>query len=94
MSTTQAELDLMATQIDQLTNNAHQAFPCNVQAGTVFSPGMSLRDWFAGMAMQGPLLSDKIWTSYEFAAREAYAMADAMIEARKKDYIIDRGEGR
>ena len=72
----------------QPINDGGRAFPSTNRLG------MSLRDWFAGMAMQGPLLSDKIWTSYEFAAREAYAMADAMIEARKKDYIIDRGEGR
>jgi hypothetical protein len=86
MSTTQQQIDDGGT-----------AFPSS-QYGFVapdgHTTGMSLRDWFAGMALQGPLLSDKIWTSYEFAAHEAYAMADAMIEARKKDYIIDRGEDK
>jgi hypothetical protein len=82
--TQQEEFELMATQ--QPINDGGTAFPhttVNNMGGFVLQPGMTLRDWFAGMAMQGPLLSDKIWTSYEFAAREAYAMADAMIEARK-----------
>jgi hypothetical protein len=85
MSTTQQPIDDGGT-----------AFPHTHTSslGVSWQTGMSLRDWFAGMAMQGPLLSDKIWTSYEFTAHEAYAMADAMIEARKKDYIIDRGEDK
>jgi hypothetical protein len=85
MSTTQQQIDDGGT-----------AFPHTHTSslGVSWQTGMSLRDWFAGMALQGPLLSDKIWTSYEFAAHEAYAMADAMIEARKKDYIIDRGEDK
>jgi hypothetical protein len=106
MSTTQAELDLMASQIHQLTNGAQQAFPCNVHAGTVLSAGMSLRDWFAGQIagevyttqMDTEQSMEGIYAVYKFdpiaTAKKAYAFADAMIEARKKDYIIDRGEGR
>lgn len=50
--------------------------------------GMSLRDWFAGRAMQGQLSgfwqSEKPhgWSDEEIAA-EAYRIADAMIAARK-----------
>jgi hypothetical protein len=45
--------------------------------------GMTLRDYFAGKAMQTLLLDD----SYDFSdrdliARKAYAFADAMLEAR------------
>lgn len=47
--------------------------------------GMSLRDWFAGMAMQGILAwgSGKSLTP-EQVAEDAYDTADAMIEARKQ----------
>lgn len=44
--------------------------------------GLSVRDWFAGKAM----LNTTIPTSGELKlvlAREAFAMADAMVEARK-----------
>ena len=53
-------------------------------------PGMSLRDWFAGRALSGN------WTDFEWGssqvraddvpemARLAYAIADAMLEARKQ----------
>ncbi len=55
--------------------------------------GMTLRDWFAGMALQA-MLSDWVFGENEPQAQVAYKMADAMIEARKKDYIIDRGEDK
>lgn len=55
-------------------------------------PGMSLRDWFAGMAMQGILsAADSDEFEYYDPAMEhakwvpvtAYSIADAMIAARK-----------
>lgn len=51
--------------------------------------GMTLRDWFAGQAMQG------LWSAFnrdwhnpnnyqiDVVARNAYLVADAMLEARK-----------
>jgi hypothetical protein len=45
--------------------------------------GMTLRDFFAAKAMQGLLASDARAPRNEFAA-EAYAMADAMLKARKE----------
>lgn len=47
------------------------------------SPGMTLRDWFAGQALTG-LLSDpsRAGKPQAFAA-EAYQMADAMLKARQ-----------
>jgi hypothetical protein len=45
-------------------------------------PGMSLRDWFAGMAMQGLLVHDDEGVISE-AARDAYRYADAMLKARE-----------
>ena len=53
---------------------------------SVGSPGMSLRDWFAGQAMHGRLASMRGRTRDEAiperVAENAYRMADAMIKAR------------
>ena len=53
--------------------------------------GMSLRDWMAGMALQGWLASFGSSTIHpvsneteQHVAEESYAMADAMIAARKR----------
>lgn len=47
-------------------------------------PGMSLRDWFAGMAMQGRLADgDGDVYSDQLIADTSYWMADAMMEARE-----------
>ncbi len=80
----------------QQINDGGTAFPSS-QYGFVapdgHTSGMSLRDWFAGMALQA-MLSDWVFGENEPQAQVAYKMADAMIEARKKDYIIDRGEDK
>lgn len=67
------------------------AFPC---AGNPeydqFMPGMSLRDWFAGMALQGFLAhpsdgymgDDYDW--YTEIPKTAYKYADAMLAEREK----------
>lgn len=53
---------------------------------TIKAPGMSLRDWFAGMALAG--MGERQPFAYHDAnvpmakAQYAYAMADAMLEAR------------
>ena len=46
---------------------------------------MSLRDWFAGMAIGG-LISDPTLDDWSFkeTAISAYGFADAMMEARKE----------
>lgn len=58
-----------------------------------YSEGMSLRDWFAGMALQGmvgPTLADaarqrvKPESVPPKLAEGAYAIADAMLAARKE----------
>jgi len=53
------------------------------------SPGMTLRDWFAGQAINGMLANglgpNSQWTDDPpSAARWAYEIADAMIAERKK----------
>lgn len=50
-------------------------------------PGMSMRDWFAGMALQGSLAAtaEAIQLKHLAAlAQGAYLIADAMLAERKK----------
>lgn len=48
--------------------------------------GMTIRDYFAAKAMQGMIADpDRADYSREECARLAYAMADAMLEERKKE---------
>lgn len=45
--------------------------------------GMSLRDWYAGMALQG-YLSGIGWMDENKVAKWSYAQADAMLVERSK----------
>ena len=48
--------------------------------------GLTIRDWFAGMALQGMNANPSLDKSAtKEIAREAYSMADAMLDARKED---------
>ena len=65
------------------------AFPCdriNVNGGVVCTTGMTLRDHFAGLAMQAVPMQQghlhDIPECYARIAQHAYKMADAMLEAR------------
>ena len=59
-----------------------------------FSPGMTIRDWFAGMAVSGEniaisimVASGKVPTPNDWngdVVKGAYAIADAMIAARER----------
>lgn len=69
-------------------NNGGAAFPFS--AGIEFSPGMSLRDYFAAQAMAGHMgagntaITNAITDSaLKERAKLYYRMADAMLEARK-----------
>jgi hypothetical protein len=44
--------------------------------------GMSLRDWFAGMALQGMMVGAMHEMEHRSYAEQAYAYADAMLKAR------------
>lgn len=50
---------------------------------TTSSEGMDLRDYFAGMAMQGLLASDVVDTMEVFAVT-SYQIADLLLKARSK----------
>lgn len=67
------------------------AFPLVCEAHEhVIETGMTLRDYFAAKAMQGQLANPDCVPLYELndsgfvnLAKDAYKMADAMLEARK-----------
>lgn len=64
------------------------AFPTPWAAGTATEGGMTMRDWFAGQAMQGMLASANSggrWDAdHDILTGEAYDIADAMLKERKK----------
>ena len=87
-------------------NDGGPAFPLQGESFSYFSPGredsfgMSLRDWFAGMAMHG--LTDTLKTdsgaaglieaadnaglgAKEAIAKGCYNLADVMLKEREKD---------
>ena len=73
--------------IKQLINDGGTAFPhttINNLGGFVPQPGMSLLDWFAGMAMQG-ILSNPIVRDpdTDIVAQDAYEVAKSMLAAKK-----------
>jgi hypothetical protein len=57
------------------------AFP---RKETPMPPEMTLRDWFAGLAMSGELASrdPEVWLCEDGLAKRAYTYADAMLAAR------------
>lgn len=62
-----------------------KAFPAAIPDNAFFQEGMTLRDYFAAKAMQGILCSGKGIHSDQFMlSRDAYEVADAMLEARNK----------
>ena len=79
------------------TKDGGPAFPAdfthkNIELGTLedarcygtAESGMSLRDWFAGMAMQGIMTrGDVSWAS---AGKMAYQAATVMLAAREKPH--------
>jgi hypothetical protein len=67
-----------------MSDKEHQesAFPGTDARGFV-STGMTLRDWFAGQAIAG-LMEYRQQFNIKVLAVDAYEVADAMMEARKK----------
>ena len=58
------------------------AFPADASTN-VFSRGMTLRDYFAGLALEGILTNDLGCGDEHYYAQFAYKLAGAMLEARK-----------
>jgi hypothetical protein len=57
----------------------HRDGMCQHVAWKTSSPGMTLRDWFAGHALAGMIAEGK-WRD---AAQAAYQLADEMLKARE-----------
>jgi hypothetical protein len=72
------------------TTGETDAFGENLYA---FTPGMTLRDWFAGQALNGMLSHQRRYVPrsgasvnwHEAIAEEAYEIADAMLAKRETD---------
>ena len=56
-----------------------------------FAFGLSRRDWFAGMAMQGLWSNPSCDYSHEEAAETAYKQADAMLAESRREREPDGG---
>ena len=72
-----------------MTDTGGPAFPTKNYAAIQplaegYSEGMSLRDWFAGMAMQSLILAAKTSQDVDLLSKGAYQMADAMLKERNK----------
>lgn len=79
-------------------NTRVPAFPTVETERYEAHPGMSLLDWFAGMAMQGYLASIKTedyrsdpWPEYDHLAHWSYGTAQAMLARREKLAILKNG---
>ena len=71
------------------THDGGPAFPIKGRGAfdleLVQAEGMSLRDWFAGQALQGMNAADRRWEGgSKDMACAAYSQADAMLAARSE----------
>lgn len=57
-------------------------YPISTQP-VISPPSIELRDWFAGLAMQGLLADSSIHGTHAEIASNAYGFADAMLKARE-----------
>lgn len=65
-------------------SNGGPAFPSHGSMGEVAHQGMSLREWYAGMAMKGTIAYQGPSERMRERARAAFEMADAMIAEGEK----------
>lgn len=72
-----------------MTDTGGPAFPTKNYAAIQplaegYSEGMTLRDWFAGKAMQSLMLTAKTSQDVDLLSKGAYQMANAMLKERSK----------
>jgi len=72
------------------TNTGGPAFPAHHFDLAEGEHGMTLRDWFAGKAMQGMLANPKLQeqilkAGQSWIEESAWAVADAMLKAREQE---------
>jgi len=63
--------------------DGERAFACASVDG--YQAGMTLRDYFAGQAMQGLVANGNIPVSKNRVAKEAYSYADSMLAERERN---------
>ena len=63
--------------------NTETAFPAMTPGGYC-TPGMTLRDWFAGQALAA-LIASEVNETWNGDSADAYMYADAMLAARESD---------
>jgi len=72
-----------------MSKDGGKAFPStpgvSAIAGIPQHPGMSLRDWFAGMALSSTTDKEFASMAHNDVADWCYCVADAMIEERNKE---------
>lgn len=73
-----------------MTDTTGPAFPneINVDGRLVWNGGLTVRQWYAGMALQGMLAGEGATPDFDLTpfgiAMRAYAIADAMIKEGSK----------
>ena len=78
-------LSIQRTQEREMSNANLPAFPLTEEtAGIDYYKGLTKREYFAGLAMQGNLANTKNWASREAIARESVKDADALIAALER----------
>ncbi len=83
---TPEEIKKIKEEIMKVTQDEPQAFPCvvTVDGTSFFIKGMTLRDWFAGMAMHGILSYQGLGVRFNQTASDAFDMADEMLAESTK----------
>jgi hypothetical protein len=67
-------------ELSPIKDGGGPAFPTEATSATFVSLGMTKRDYFAAKAMQALIDNDGLFSEIP---TQAYALADAMLEARK-----------
>ena len=68
-----------------MTNAYDRAFPSTEKAEGAFNPGMTKREYFAAMALQGLCASDNFDSRYPSTTAEiAKGLADALVKELSK----------
>lgn len=75
--------DMEDRPMSETPNDGGPAFPMAAVIGT---DDMSLRDWFAGQALTGLMMSQWGKASYGELAKKSYAAADAMLSERIREF--------
>ena len=74
----------MSESTSETIDDGGPAFPAMLPGGNYCTPGMSLRMWFAGLAMQA-LIQRRETSAKAHLAEEAFLYADGMLNYIEKE---------